>query len=92
MEYSKLWFLNHKDWIKAGVQVFVVGAIGVILAFLQAGGHIAQLDWVSVLEGSLKAGLGYLVIKLNTNQSGNIVAVEKLTGVKTGPEAGDNQR
>lgn len=83
MENSRLWLLNHKDWIKACV-MFVLGqVVGVLLEAIR---HKTQIDWGNVEAVAIGAFLTYLSKQLGTGENGNVIGttalVEKLGASK----------
>ena len=69
MENSKLWILNHKDWIKTGIMLVASSVIGLLVNALQNGSHI---DWKSVGTTALITALTYLLKQLGTDEQGKL--------------------
>lgn len=87
MEFSKTWYLNHKDWIKTVVMLIGSAAVASVLSFVK---NKTAIDWHEVTYAVLVAVLTYIGKQTGTDAKGDVVAVKALTGLKTGPEAGDN--
>lgn len=75
MENSKLWILNHKDWIKAGVMLVGSSVLGLIINALQNGTHI---NWGTVGTTALVTFLTYIMKNLSSNESGMPLGTQAL--------------
>lgn len=65
---SKLFELQKNDFIKGGIVAVITAVLTSILQMLQNGGFV--IDWMTVLNVAIVAGISYLLKNLGTNEQG----------------------